>query len=647
MNSPVFTTSAVMRAALAEAITCSPEELQETIGQVVVAEAAAMPLSARIGKGSRSLYDPESRTTALLADLIPAGQEAIAIAQEIARWHGRAAVATLMGESAAQGAVIEDGSGAVLFPVDGFNVRMLRSGDRYGLNDGLLYDNAEPSVEFYDAAQSPEKFGLRGQFVSRYLASTLVTHSSYEGLLLDTGSPTWVVSAQAMRRVNGLIREELQVGSPDAVPVSREERASMLAVLEQKEIGVHDFVLATNSSNSQIKLAIGTIEGISLKGKVQLRLLHVLRSWGADGHGRPDKMLVQAHHAGLGRYSDFAVESLIKIQPGDVPALTRSTASDLLAMVGSGDVSAQAKLSAEAPSSAQLTSLSRRVGDVAHGSYSESALRDAEKVLRSQPASERVVDGLITISKALRGEDYAHHDLQDVAVGISHLAAGRGYEGEALLKESGMASAEVQGLADRAAVEVPSLPAAADISTAPRDRVILTDCGLARYVDQRFFGSPVENGWYLCEPSGFIISGGEEGMGISMTDPKRWMEFGPIAEHLACEKPNAKPSPFVTSETVHVAQVSYFWTERKLHDDDYKIQVWDAVRKAVEKAAKTHDVIQNTSFAGQWEGVELFGPTLAVVTAAANDVARVLARFKDVVPIHSEPGNESAPGPGL
>lgn len=555
MNTPVFTTAAALRAALAEAITCSPEELQEAIGQVVVAEASAMPLSARIGKGSRSLHDPESRTTALLADLMPAGQEATAIAQEIARWHGRAAVATLIGETAAHGAVIEDGSGAVLHPVDGFNVRMLRSGDRYGADDCLTYDNAEPSVEFYDATQSPEKFGPRGQFVNRYLASTLLGHSPSAGLLLDTGSPTWVVSAQAMRRVNEHIREELQLFTPDVVPVTPESRQSTLAVLKQKQIGVSDFVLATGSANPQIKAAIGTFEGTSGKGMVQLRLLYVLREWGVDGRGRPDQAMVQANHSGLGRYSDFDVEGLIKIAPGDVPALTQTKAAELLAMVGKADASQQSDRAPEGPSSAQLTSLSRRVADVANGSFSESALRDAEKVLRAQPATEQVVEGLVVIAKALRGEEYVHHALQGVAVGIAHLGAGRDYQGMARPEAS---EADMVGTA-----------------------------------------------------------------------------------------PAAKGNPFVTSETVHVAQVSYFWTAEKLHDTDYHLGVYDAVRKAVAKAVEKHDVVQNTSHAGQWEGVELFGSSLAAVNAAANDVARVLGRFKGVRPLPSEPENESSPSPGF
>lgn len=640
---PVPTTVEDLRFALASTVACSAQELQEAIGQVVVATATAMPLSARIGKGSRSVHDPESRTTVLLADLIPAGQEVAVIAQEIARWHGRGAVATLIGEAEAQGAVIDDGSGGALFPVDGFNVRILRRGDHYGLNDGLLYENEEPSVEFYDATQSQDKFGPRGQFVSRYLAATLLTHSPSEGLLLDRGSPTWVVSDKAMRRVNDHIREALQMPGLAAAPVGAGDRKSTLAVLQQKQIGVSDLVMATGSQNPQIKLAIGTFEGTSGKGLVQLRLLHVLRGWGDDGHGRPDDALVQAIHSGLGMYSDFDVEGLRKIDPNDVLALTKATASELLAMVGKPSPVVRGGPTPSPKSPAQLSVLARRVSDVAQGSFSESTLKDAENVLRGLPATDRVVEGLVVIAKALNGDEYVHHALQDVSVGIAHLAAGNDFDAGSPLKTSS-ATVTAEGSAAKREAEVASvLPAAADISTAPRDRVILTERGLAKYVDHQRFPDLVTAGWYVCSVDGDVSWDEEHGLGLSAISPKRWMEFGPIAEHLAGDEPVAKSNPFVTSETVHCAQVSYWWTSEKLHQTDYQIGVHDAVDKAVEKAAKKYDVVRNTSFTCQWEGVEFEGGSMAAVTAAANDVAKVLGRFKGVRPLWDEPENATAP----
>lgn len=721
MSAPVLTTAETLRAALAQVITCSAQELQDAIGQVVVATAAELSSSARIGPGARSVHDPESRTTALLADRIAAGQEEAVIAQEVARWHGRGALATLVGDHAAHGSVIVDDSDAVLFPVDGFNVRILRNGDLYGLNDGLRYDSKEPSVEFYDAMQNPVKFGPRGQFVSRYLAATLLTHNPSEGLLLDKGSPTWVVSDKAMRRVNDHIREALQMPGLAAAPVGAGDRKSTLAVLQKKQIGVSDLVMATGCANPRIKLAIGTVEGTSGKGWVQLRLLHVLRGWGDDGHGRPDDALVQAIHSGLGMYSDFDVEGIQKITANDVAVLVNESAGALLARLNQQPLSArgvpvnwagsgrwtfdrgampgepfafldgdsesgiaaivevqtpgkpatyevrkiggsllsQADFPSDAARAAEerlalergvsqrtsenLLVLARAVSNVAQGSFSESVLKDAEMVLRGLPATDRVVEGLAVIAKALNGDEYVHHALQDVSVGIAHLAAGNDYDAGLPLKANSATAAAEGGAAKREAEAAPGLPAVAHISTAPRDRVILTDCGLARYVDQRRWGSPVSDGWYACDAGGDIPSCADNGMSISEISPKRWMEFGPIAEHLAGDEPVAESNPFVTSETVHCAQVSYFWTDEKLHQTDYQLSVHDAVDKAVEKATKKHDVVQNTSFTCQWEGVEFEGESLAAVTAAANDVAKVLGRFKGVRPLWDEPENATAP----
>lgn len=61
------------------------------------------------------------------------------------------------------------------------------------------------------------------------------------------------------------------------------------------------------------------------------------------------------------------------------------------------------------------------------------------------------------------------------------------------------------------------------IETAPRDCVILTEVGMARYIDQRDWGSPVTNGWYLCDTDGDIITCADEGMRVSRIYPKRWM----------------------------------------------------------------------------------------------------------------------------
>lgn len=87
-----------------------------------------------------------------------------------------------------------------------FHVRAVFCGMRYGLDDCLRHDGA-PMIEFYDATQSADKFGARGQFVTRYYAETLAERGRYTtlsganayGLMLDGGVPEWVLTAANVR----------------------------------------------------------------------------------------------------------------------------------------------------------------------------------------------------------------------------------------------------------------------------------------------------------------------------------------------------------------------------------------------------------------------------------------------------------------
>jgi hypothetical protein len=69
-------------------------------------------------------------------------------------------------------------------------VRIVNKGDRYGRDDCLTHDKDEPMVEFYDLTYT-EKFGPRGQFVSRYYRNTLTDGCSGYGIDLDGGVPYW------------------------------------------------------------------------------------------------------------------------------------------------------------------------------------------------------------------------------------------------------------------------------------------------------------------------------------------------------------------------------------------------------------------------------------------------------------------------
>lgn len=79
-----------------------------------------------------------------------------------------------------------------------FNVRAVFAGDRYGLDDCLTHTGA-PMIEFYDAEQSAEAFGPRGQFVSRYYAFTLANHAPTVGLCLAGRIPEWSVTGANVR----------------------------------------------------------------------------------------------------------------------------------------------------------------------------------------------------------------------------------------------------------------------------------------------------------------------------------------------------------------------------------------------------------------------------------------------------------------
>lgn len=86
-----------------------------------------------------------------------------------------------------------------------FNVRIVRTGDRYGLRDCLTHDEKEPLVEFYDSRYPHTQ---HGQFISRYYVSTIVERKN-QGLCLDGGVSEWALSATQMDTVKDWIQKEL------------------------------------------------------------------------------------------------------------------------------------------------------------------------------------------------------------------------------------------------------------------------------------------------------------------------------------------------------------------------------------------------------------------------------------------------------
>lgn len=83
-------------------------------------------------------------------------------------------------------------------------VRIVRPGDRYGLDNCLIHTNHVPSVEFYDGRHGHTNLG---QFVSRYHAPTLCKREG--GLVLEPGVPEWKISATAM----SIIRDWIEVNT--------------------------------------------------------------------------------------------------------------------------------------------------------------------------------------------------------------------------------------------------------------------------------------------------------------------------------------------------------------------------------------------------------------------------------------------------
>jgi len=87
-----------------------------------------------------------------------------------------------------------------------FTVRIIRKGDRYGLNFGLVCGD-KPLVEFYDRRYMHTE---HGQFVSRYYVSTLLhaNHGPKGALCLQGDVPEWTVDAASMASVLDWVREQ-------------------------------------------------------------------------------------------------------------------------------------------------------------------------------------------------------------------------------------------------------------------------------------------------------------------------------------------------------------------------------------------------------------------------------------------------------
>lgn len=111
-----------------------------------------------------------------------------------------------------------------------------------------------------------------------------------------------------------------------------------------------------------------------------------------------------------------------------------------------------------------------------------------------------------------------HHEaLKKAEAFIEGFAGDDAQEGiDELLADIRTALAE--SASDAASVVLASQP----MDTAPKDQVIFTNEGLVIYVDPNQWGSPVTRGWYTCTLDGDITSCAEDGMSISLVQPKYW-----------------------------------------------------------------------------------------------------------------------------
>ena len=92
--------------------------------------------------------------------------------------------------------------------IEKFNVRIVNTGDKYGVND-CLTNTKGPMVEFYDSRFKSGWDKERGQFVTRYYVETLINSYYPRGLCLDGGVPAWSVSAEGMQQVIAFIEEAM------------------------------------------------------------------------------------------------------------------------------------------------------------------------------------------------------------------------------------------------------------------------------------------------------------------------------------------------------------------------------------------------------------------------------------------------------
>jgi hypothetical protein len=102
----------------------------------------------------------------------------------------------------------------------------------------------------------------------------------------------------------------------------------------------------------------------------------------------------------------------------------------------------------------------------------------------------------------------------------------------------------------------------------------------------------------------------------------------------AIQRENESLDGFISVETVHTAEVAWWWSDAALNDIDYKLKVNDAVNGAIQEVERRFEsVINNSGYCCQFEGVELRGCDLEDLQEAALEIAATLRQFKEVKPL--------------
>lgn len=93
-----------------------------------------------------------------------------------------------------------------MFQAGGFNVRVARKGDRYGLYGLSINEVDMPIIEFFDPRRPSSDFGARGQHVSSHYLCSIMGSEFPRGLRLNSEIPDCSISHEAVRQLQDHLR---------------------------------------------------------------------------------------------------------------------------------------------------------------------------------------------------------------------------------------------------------------------------------------------------------------------------------------------------------------------------------------------------------------------------------------------------------